>query len=110
MLGFTSGGNPVKAAEAVDQLWDINKAERLRKLHEHYPDLLSYEEQRVLAAISEFTEQGQSKPAFAPTGSIDWKLVKACWPALEAYAMGKGTEKDLSDCIHASKSTRKERK
>jgi hypothetical protein len=101
LRGVVLRGPDLSAAGAVDLLWDIDEPERVRKLQEHCPDLLSYEEQRVLGAISDFALPGQQSAAFMTDDSVNWQLVGACWPELKAYALGKGSEQDLASAIRS---------
>lgn len=89
----------VVAADSTDLLWDLDEVERLRKLQSNCPDLLNYEEQRILALISEFGTGGGSSIRFKVDNKIDWSLVKSCWPEIKAYLSGKGKEQDLVAAI-----------
>jgi len=80
-------GHPMPAAEARNLLWDIDEVERLRKLVQHCPSLLRYEDQVLMNQITEFETEGPRPMRFAKGGEIDWALVKACWEDLKGYAM-----------------------
>ena len=80
-----SGTNRILAADAKDLLWAIHEVDRLRKLAEHSPSLLSYEEQFLLNQISDFVSEGTKPLRFTENGKTDWALVKASWEELKAY-------------------------
>ena len=90
------------AADSSVLLWDLHEDERLRKLQTHCPDLLNYDEQRILATIAEFGIGGSESIRFKQDGNINWSLVRSCWPQIKAYVSGKGNEKELVAAIRAN--------
>ncbi len=99
--------------DEANKLWDLEPSERLIKLAENYPDLLSYEEQLIWKAIFDVTvfdsfKDAEGKTNFnqldfvVGTGSnkkADRSAVKDCWPQLVGYADGSCSIKDLKDAL-----------
>ena len=89
-------GVDVPAAQAMDRLWDIDGAERLRKLSERCPNLLNYEEHRLMHLVVNFMTDGAKPLRFTNGGEINWSLVKACWQQLKDYVPeGVDTKENL---------------
>lgn len=86
-------------ADVAGALWDLDASDRLIKLAERYPDLLTYEEQRVWKAIHQIVavpKDGKgSTMAFLHAGKVDPYAVRVCWQDLLAYAEGRVSEDDV---------------
>ena len=93
-------GHTVKAGAAAKLLWDIQPAERLKKLHQHCPELLTYEEQHVLSVINDFRTAGHPGIGFFNGQEINWSLVKSCWGELKAYVSDPTSEPALGKALH----------
>ena len=111
-VGQTSGLNvqhDVTVRDTANILWDLEPSDRLIKLAENYPDLMTYEEQLIWKAIFEITaeehyqdEAGKNHyTTFAfcsgedDNKRADRSAIKYCWPTLAAYAAGNATEADV---------------
>lgn len=98
-----SGTNGILASDAKDLLWDIDEAERLRKLAERGPSLLNYKEQNLMNQIAGFATQGTKPVRFTEDGQTDWRLVKACWEELVAYVQDEnGSTESLVAAMRAN--------
>lgn len=96
-----------------NKLWDLEPSDRLIKLAENYPDLLSYEEQLIwkaifdVEAIETFVDaKGETQlikyDLVEVTGSnkrADRSSVKACWPELRGYADGSVSIEELETSL-----------
>lgn len=92
-----------------NKLWDLEPSDRLIKLAESYPDLLTYEEQLIWKAIFEIRAHTTYKDDAGKTqfNSHDFVIgegtnkradritVKECWSTLVAYAAGNATEENI---------------
>jgi hypothetical protein len=95
--------------DEASKLWDLEPSDRLIKLAENYPDLLTYEEQIIWKAIFEIRasesykdDAGQTKFIWynfvegnGNAKSVIRATVKECWPKLVAYAEGNATVEDV---------------
>ena len=99
--------------DEANKLWDLEPSDRLIKLAESYPDLLTYEEQLIWKAIFEITAGDSYKD---DAGKYQWigydfvdgegknkradrVTVKECWPTLVAYAEGNATESEVKAAL-----------
>lgn len=95
--------------EEANKLWDLEPSDRLIKLAENYPNLLTYDEQIIWKAIFEITARESFEDAAGKTTfftynfvlgegnnrTADPVLVRKCWPALVTYAAGNATVEDV---------------
>lgn len=93
----------------ANKLWDLEPSDRLIKLAESYPDLLTYEEQLIWKAIFEIRASETYKDDAGKTQLLSYDFVdgegsnrhadrmavKECWPTLVAYAEGNATAEDV---------------
>ncbi len=91
---LTVDGGHMAASDAKEFLWDIDEAERLRKLLKHCPGLMRYHDQILINEINQFTTAGSKPVRFENNGEIDWVLVKNYWEDLNALAKGDVRAKD----------------
>lgn len=99
--------------DEASKLWDLEPSDRLIKLAESYPDLLTYEEQIILKAIFEISVSETYKDDAGKTQFIcydfvdgagnnktaDRVTVRECWPKLVAYAEGNATVEDVQAAL-----------
>jgi len=97
----TSREPEILADDRSNLLWDIDEVERLRKLEQACPDLVSYEEQRILALISHFGTGAGDKIRFKENEKINWARVKTFWPEIEKCASGKMDEDRFAAAVRA---------
>jgi hypothetical protein len=104
-----NGPFQVSLREVGNKLWDLEPSDRLIKLAESYPDLLTYEEQIIWKAIFEISATDSYKDDTGATRhsyhrfvygegaetQADRAVIKDCWPTLVAYSVGNATEEDL---------------
>ncbi len=95
--------------EEANKLWDLEPSDRLIKLAENYPDLLTYEEQIIWKAIFEISASEADQDTAGKTRVVTYRFVysvgnttnvnqssvKDCWPVLVAYAAGNATIEDV---------------
>lgn len=102
-------GSPL--LDQINNLWDIDEADRFVKLAYTYPTLLNYDEQRLLKTINEnfvvFKKNKENFIASSPEQEaafqadlpmiefIDFKKVRDRWEHLNNYVFGK-EDLDLS--------------
>lgn len=91
----------ISPANAADLLWDIDEVERLSKLHGHCPDLLSYDEQRLMDVVEHFSVSDGNE-SFRTGRIINWPLVKRCWVELKSFVLDEGDRNDLIAAIKAN--------
>jgi len=83
-LGCPIGSdNPTTAWDVKNIIWDTDQVDRLIKLVKYFPDLLSFEEERLWKLIEEngyfwkLQKQSESKLSWNPKeGDIEQKLIK----------------------------------
>ncbi len=99
--------------DEASKLWDLEPSDRLIKLAESYPDLLTYGEQVILKAIFEISASETYKDDAGKTQFIfydfvdgagnnktaDRVIVRECWPKLVAYAEGNATIEDVQAAL-----------
>lgn len=95
----------VTVADATARLWALDEPDRLIKLADNYPDLLTYDEQliwRIICDYTAFNKGAKRISRFKEENEIDMKLVRECWPEIKAYALGGGTKEELDEvlCYH----------
>jgi hypothetical protein len=88
------------------QLWSLDEQERLRKLAQTYPELLTYDEQliwRVIFDHSVYDNELERLIRFVGEHGLDMDLVRACWQEIKAYALDSGTKNELDSamCHHS---------
>lgn len=107
--GNSNGQYDRSVRDEANKLWDLEPSDRLIKLAENYPDLLTYEEQLIWKAIFEISAHTSHKDTAGKTQytsydfvdgeghnkNADRITVKECWPTLVAYAAGNATEEDV---------------
>lgn len=77
--------------EEAERLWDISPARRFVKLASLYPELLTYEEQRLLWVIKKYPAHLQVKRMtsawfISEDGTIEENAVEECWDEIRAFA------------------------
>ena len=100
-----STGEEKTLKEALDDLWDPVEPDRLVKLAQKYPSLLTYEEDLIWKVIKE-------EPSFwlelkSGTGGLlgyappqpDMKRIRRLWPAIKEAASGEGVDFARLDVI-----------
>jgi len=73
------------------KLWDLDPLDRLLRLSEHYPDLLTYEEQMMIRIIEThfyWPEEG-GRVEFIVNGEPNLDLVRRCFSEIKALANGE---------------------
>ena len=83
------------------KLWDLYPSDRLLNLAEHYPDLLTYDEQLIVRVIQDhlYFSKKKKKISFWNTdGEIDRAMVRALWAEITEYAAG-GTSENLNQAM-----------
>ena len=107
--GEFNGQSDLSVHVEANKLWDLEPSDRLIKLAESYPDLLTYEEQLIWKAIFEITagesyKDDAGKNQWIAYDFVDGEgknkradrvTVKECWPTLVAYAEGNATEAEV---------------
>ena len=107
--GEFNGQSDLSVHVEANKLWDLEPSDRLIKLAESYPDLLTYEEQLIWKAIFEITagesyKDDAGKNQWIAYDFVDGEgknkradrvTVKECWPTLVAYAAGNATEAEV---------------
>lgn len=97
----------------ANKLWDLEPSDRLIKLAESYPDLLTYEEQMIWKAIFEISAFDSFKDDTGTTKVTTYDFVdgegrnrradrfaiKDCWSVLVAYSEGSATEQDIQAAL-----------
>jgi hypothetical protein len=97
----------------ANRLWDLEPSDRLIKLAENYPELLTYEEQLIWKAIFDVVTLETFVDAKGETQLIKYDLVdlvgdnkradriavKACWPELVGYANGSVSIEELQSAL-----------
>lgn len=100
-------------ADEAGGLWDLDPSDRLIKLAESHPDLLTYEEQRIWKAIHSIAAGEAYQNAEGKNSYINYSFVmgegenrrpepyaiRNCWLELVAYSEGKATEEDLQAAL-----------
>lgn len=95
------GGEGVAVSDLASALWALDEPDRLIKLAENYPDLLSYDEQliwRVICDHSTFNKDTKRVSRFKEK-DVDVSLVRNCWPEIKAYALDDGTKEALDEVL-----------
>ena len=98
--------------DEANKLWDLEPSDRLIKLAENHPDLLTYEEQLIWKAIFEVSTCTKHE-SVGGTQVISYGFVlgesnkkrarritvKECWSSLVAYAAGNATYEDIRTAL-----------
>jgi hypothetical protein len=99
--------------DEASKLWDLEPSDRLIKLAENYPDLMSYEEQIIWKAIQEITasepfDDPEGKTKYLHYDFVDGEgkskkadpiTIRECWSTLVAFADGHATEQDVKAAL-----------
>lgn len=105
--GDTDSGS---ISNAMVRAWDIEEAYRITKLAIHYPQLLSFEEERVWRIICECGHfwKGGTRPSHRDEDCLYFDRVREQWPLLQQIINGESPiealstlpvdEKPLKDC------------
>jgi hypothetical protein len=106
-----SFGEEKTLKEAVDDLWDPLEPDRLVKLAQKYPSLLTYEEDLIWKVIKEepsFWLKDDGLPKGEPLSISNWpptppqpdmKRIRRLWPAIKEAASGEGVDFARLDVI-----------
>lgn len=92
----------VTVADKAGQLWSLDEATRLVNLATLYPDLLTYDEQRIWDVICQHSIRikGTARTIrFRENGEIDLDAVRGCWIVLKPYALGTATREELDELL-----------
>jgi len=87
-----STGAPKTLEGVSTELWDVDAADRLVKLGQHFPALLTYEEQRVWKVLRELIDT-REEGSTSPQGQyvLDMEVLRQHWDLInKAAAQGKG--------------------
>jgi hypothetical protein len=83
-------------SEAINHVWDIEEADRFLKLALYYPELLSFEEERLWRIIKEY------KPFWEKPDTGDYSVSNAClatirnnWDILQQILAGDASVSEL---------------
>jgi len=110
-LGDGKGDTPMSAADVVDEVWDVDECERFLKLVDGYPELLTFDEQRLAKLLGDCgiywpPEQDKNK-RFRLLGGRDKRetleLLGKDWEILKQVANGELTREDLPKWIRPKK-------
>jgi hypothetical protein len=93
-------GPAVTAADKAPQLWSPHEATRLVKLAILYPDLLTYEEQRIWDLLRQY--RSGEKRRFVENGVVHLWAVRGCWGVIKDYVRGTATEAELSEILNTA--------
>jgi hypothetical protein len=86
--------------EEINQLWDVDEADRFCKLAINYPDLLTHDEQRIWKLIKELNiaiieeKSEQTWILFVDNNPI-YQAIRALWSYLWQYINGELEYQDL---------------
>jgi hypothetical protein len=106
-----SFGEEKTLKEAVDDLWDPLEPDRLVKLAQKYPSLLTYEDDLIWKVIKEepsfwLKDDGLPKGESLSIGNWpptppqpDMKRIRRLWPAIKEAASGEGVDFARLDVI-----------
>lgn len=109
----SSGQYHRSVLDEANRLWDLEPSDRLIKLAENFPDLLTYEEQRIWKAILEMKAYSFSTDDSGKNQTIVYDFVedfsegkkaepiavKECWTELVAYSEGNASEEDVQAAL-----------
>lgn len=82
----------VNVNTVMNQVWHVEDADRLVKLAFNFPELLTYEEEKiwnVIKAHKPFWTDGLGENA------IDFKFIRDSWLTIQQIVEGEATEEDL---------------
>jgi len=83
----------VNVNAVMNQVWHVEDADRFVKLAFNFPELLTYEEEKiwnVIKAYKPFWTEGFGE------NSIDFELIRVNWVTIQQIAEGEATEKNIS--------------
>jgi hypothetical protein len=99
-LGFDNDEN-VTVEQEADRLWDVDEAERFARLAILYPDLLTFEDQRVWKLLNDSqlliparrrTKDGRLSWDWATLEDRVFPTLRQHWPSLMIAALGSPSE------------------
>lgn len=101
--GFNDGG--VTITDMATRLWALDEPDRLVRLANLYPDLLTYDEQLIWRVIIEHSVYNKTIKRFSDFKigkEINLGLVRDCWNEITAYVLGTGSKEALDEslCSH----------
>ncbi len=104
-----STGEEKTLKEALDDLWDPVEPDRLVKLAQKYPSLLTYEEDLIWKVIKEEPSFWFKDKGLPPGGLLsgftsmpprpNMKRIRRLWPAIKEAASGEGVDFARLDLI-----------
>lgn len=111
--GVMEGEKDVSVWDDNANLWDLEPSDRLLYLAEQYPELLTYEEQRIAKAIEEtvaarqMEDEGIEREHFWMSDGkghqvIDSVRVRMVWDVLVKYGEGSATIEDVETALFDS--------
>jgi hypothetical protein len=96
------GGEGDTVSGLASKLWALDEPDRLIRLAESHPDLLSYDEQLIWRVVCDHTTYNKVTKRisrFKGGSDIDHSLVRDCWQEIKAYALGDGTRDALDEAL-----------
>lgn len=82
--------------EAVMNVWDVEEPDRMVKLAAYYPQLLSYEEEKIWKIIREYQPFWDGSGIKLGADVINIDLLRCNWETLQNIVAGEATINDLS--------------
>jgi hypothetical protein len=90
--------------EIMNKVWDVDEPERFIRLATSYPDLLSFDEERLWKLIQEYRHfwgepksNIESNPIIFNEKVLDRSLLNYNWPTLNKIISGEASYHDLSE-------------
>ena len=90
-------------SNVLNQVWDVEEADRFVKLALKFPDLLTYEEERLWKVLTDFEpfwkgKHGAEFPFVLHNEEhAYWDLIRFNWKTLQKIVEGEADTKDLSE-------------
>jgi hypothetical protein len=95
-------GQAVTVADKAAQLWGLDEVTRLVNLATLYPDLLTYEEQRIWDVICQYSTRvkGTTKRVrFRENGVVNLQAIRFCWVAIKPFALGTTSKEEMDEVV-----------
>lgn len=100
-LGSGYNNDPSRSvADESNQLWDVDEADRFCKLAQHYPELMTHDEQRLWKLIKELDcsitgEKGEQTWRLFIDGRPIYPAIRKLWDSLQDYLNGDLNNEEL---------------
>ncbi len=96
----------INIADLMIQVWDVEDADRFVKLALNFPELLTYEEEKLWKVITDFKpfwqgEYGAEKYGGINEASADWANLRRYWEILQKIAAGEANTSALKEAPFA---------